>query len=395
MKLGRKTRTTVLVIAFCCAGFHAVAGSSPLIDLLAHLPREVGDTGTGWATVRFVDYAALFESEGLSLLREVGSIGLLTDSIPLGPILSRIAAGPDALSYIFVSAGQMRDIVGFEWLLDVDQSLEFGDPPDLGLLLRGTFDAGAIGEALSARGFDLADVGGVPVWHRLDDQSISLALREIADPFGGHLGAAARVALLPDTVANARTWALIDSILSSTNRDRPSLADDLAHQALAKAISDLDGLLLQALFFPGSAFQFGAGRAETPPESQDDPEALPPFSLAVLADLQDEDDQVHLIGLVYDDEATARTAAQTLARRVEAFSPIDPLQEPLVVQHNATVQVCDVAPSANGIAISLVEARSPLPKDRIDPETGLYSLRGQVFSAWVQAILRRQFTPLE
>ncbi len=67
---------------------------------------------------------------------------------------------PEALTYLFVSAGRMADAVTFEWLLDVDRSLEFGDPSGVGLLLAGDFDAERIGEALESRGFSLAEIEG-------------------------------------------------------------------------------------------------------------------------------------------------------------------------------------------------------------------------------------------
>ncbi|MCZ7539810.1 MAG: hypothetical protein M5U29_07870 [Anaerolineae bacterium] len=137
------------------------------------MPEDAVPADSGWATVRYTDYAALYEAEGITKLRDFGNVDLLMTAVPLPGMMMRLAAGPEALSYVFASTGQMAAAVGFEWLLDVDRSLEFGDPPGVGLLLGGDFDAAAIGAALQARDFSQADVSGVTVWHRFDDLAIS------------------------------------------------------------------------------------------------------------------------------------------------------------------------------------------------------------------------------
>ena len=174
--------TGILVAAAISAGLSAQDDPTvfQLQAMLSYVPSEAAFIESGWATIRFVDYEALFESEGLALLRALGSVDLLMNAVPLGPILGRIAAGPEALTYVFVSAGQMADVVGFEWLLDVDRSLEFGDPPGIGLLLGGDFDAVKMGATLENRGFGLADIQGVPVWHRFDDSAVSIGSRDVA-----------------------------------------------------------------------------------------------------------------------------------------------------------------------------------------------------------------------
>jgi hypothetical protein len=363
--------------------------------MLAQVPLDAGSTQSGWATVRFVDYEALFRAEGVSLLRALGDVGLLMNSVPLGGILSRIVAGPDALSYLYSSAGQMANAVGFEWLLHVDRSLEFGDPPSVALLLGGDFDDIAIGTALQGRGFSLSNVNEVPVWHRFEDGAISFSARDIVDPFGGHLGAAARVALLPNVLANARSWSLIEVIISAAQGIQPSLADDPGYRVLAELISQPPaGLLIQALFFTGTALRFAGDPTQAELEPAVDFAPLPAFSLAVLADRQEGNDQVHLIGLVCADLPTAQTAAQVLARRVEAFHLPDRPEEVLVKQFGATVSVSVVERLQDNLAIAVVEARYPLPSPRTDPQTGRFDAGGLLYRAWVRAIMRREFTPL-
>ncbi|MBP8973015.1 MAG: hypothetical protein KBH93_04000 [Anaerolineae bacterium] len=367
---------------------------SPLLAMLAGVPEGAIPADGGWATVRYTDYAALYESEGITKLRDFGNLDLLMTAVPLPAMLTRLAAGPEALSYVFPSAGQMAGTVGFEWLLDVDRSLEFGDPPGVGLLLGGEFDTEAIGAALQARDFSQADVSGVTVWHRFDDLAISAADRDTADPFGGHLGAAARIALLPDMLANARSWPLINGIIGAAQGNLPSLADDPAYRALAGAITAPDGLLIQALFFSGEALQAAGDPAQlglAMPAADLGP--LPPYALAVLADRQEGNDQVHLIGLVYADAPTAQAAADVLATRIADFRLSTRPDIVLAEEFGATVSASVIEREADGLAVALVEARYPLPAERSDAG-GHFLSAGRLYSLWVQAIMRREFTPL-
>lgn len=366
----------------------------PLLAMLAGVPQSAVPADGGWATVRYTDYAALYESEGITRLRDFGNLDLLMTSVPLPGMLMRIIAGPEALSYVFASTGQMAAAVGFEWLLDVDRSLEFGDPPDVGLLLGGDLDAAAIGAALQARDFSQAEVSGVTVWHRFDDLAISMMDRDTADPFGGHLGAAARIALLPDMLANARSWPLINGIIGAAQGDLPSLADDPAYRALAGAITAPDGLLIQALFFGGEALQVAGDPTQlglTLPAADLGP--LPPYTLAALADRQEGSDQVHLIGLVYADAPTAQVAADVLAGRLADFRLSTRPDEVLIERFGATVSASVVESAADGLAVALVEVRYPLPAERTDAG-GRFLSAGRLYNLWVQAILRREFTPL-
>lgn len=340
---------------------------SPLLAMLGDVPQGAIPADSGWATVRYTDYAALYEAEGITKLRDFGNLDLLKTAVPLPGMLMRLAAGPEALSYVFASAGKMAAAVGFEWLLDVDRSLEFGDPPGVGLLLGGEFDTEAIGAALQARDFSQADVSGVTVWHRFDDLAISVADRDPADPFGGNLGAAARIALLPDMLANARSWPLINGIIGAAQGDLPSLADDPAYRALAGAITAPDGLLIQALFFGGEALQVAGDPAQlglAMPAADLGP--LPPYALAILADRQEGNDQVHLIGLVYADAPTAQAAADVLAGRIADFRLSTRPDIVLAEDFGATVSASVVESEADGLAVALVEVRYPLPAERTD-----------------------------
>lgn len=379
-----------LVVAVSAVATTQAATQSQLLNMLEFVPYGVQEIATGWAHVRYVDYAALFASEGLAELRALGSVDLLLTTVPLGALVGRVADGPDALQYLLVSAGRMTEVVGFEWLTDVDRSLEFGEVPAVGLLLGGSLDPDAIGRSLETRGFDRRDIGGVEVWHRFDDWTIRIDAREPADPFAGHLGSAARIALLPDVLASGRAWGIVEATLAALQGDILSLADDPGHRALIGSLTGPEGLLIQALLFPGEALRL---YGESWPIG-DTADRLPPYTLAGLADRQEGGEQVHVISLVYPDGESAQLAARVLARRIEAFALPEAPEDPLVERVGATITAAVVEHAEDGLAVAVVEARYPLPHPRRDAQTGTYLVAGELYRLWVRAILFRAFSPL-
>jgi hypothetical protein len=368
---------------------------APLLAMLGMVPDNELVQGQGWAAVRYADFQALYTAEGVEDMRANQGTQALLDNVPLPGMLSRLMAAPQALQYVFAQSAQMPQVVGFEWIASVDRSLEYGVPPQTPLILGGTFDANAISSALSARGFEETDVSSVPVWSRFDDGAISVKDVEPADPFGGQLGKAARIAILPGYLANSAYWDATKGIIAAAQGDQPSLADNPNYRALTDAITAPDGLLLQALFFdmadigalPADPAAMMAGQGQDPTA---DYGPLMPYALAVLADRQEGQDQVHLIGLVYPDAAAAASAADEVARRITAFT-LPQKTDTLVDQYGAQVSSRVYTSDATGLAVAVVEVRYPLPADRIDASTGRFITGGLMYRNWAQAIMMRAF----
>ncbi len=97
--------------------------------------------------------------------------------------------------------------------------------------------------------------------------------------------------------------------MSTGQAEIPSLADDLGYRALVETVSEREGLLIQALRFTGTALRVPPGFSQPDVEAVDAFGPLPGCSHILLADRQEDDDQVHLIGLVCPDVPTAQTAA--------------------------------------------------------------------------------------
>jgi hypothetical protein len=368
----------------------------PLLAMLAMVPDNDLVQGQGWATVRYADYQALYTSEGVEDIRVSQGTQALLNNVPLPLMLNRIAAGPDAIRYVFSSVDRMQQVVGFEWIASVDRSLEYGAPPEMPLILGGTFDADAISTALSARGFEETDVSGVPVWSRFDDGTLNVKDIQPADPFGGNLGKAARIAVWPDYLANSAYWDATKGIIASAQGTEPSLADNPNYRALAEAVTAPEGLLIQALFFDVADLGFLPGDPAVALSGQgaEDPTAnygpLMPYALAVLADRQEGQDQVHLIGLVYPNADIAGPAADEVAQRIQAFT-LPGRTETLVQQFGAQISSRVYTSDTTGQAVAVVEVRYPLPADRKDAATGQFIPGGLMFRNWGQAIMQRAF----
>lgn len=364
--------------------------TSPLLTDLALVPDSLL-TGNGWATVRYVDFEALFVAEGINELRLTADLPTLMKAVPLVGILSRVVVGPEALQSVFATADRMPQVVGFEWVADVNRALEYGAPPETALILAGTFDESAVAAALEDRGFEQAERSGVTIWHRLEDAEVNLQAREIADPFGGNLGMAARIAILPGHLANSRYWAMIEDIAATAQHEKGSMAENADYRALAEVVTASDGWLIQAMFFlPEDIGRWPA--LDSDPTASYGP--LMPYTLAVMADRQEGNDQVHVIGLVYADTAQAQAAADEVAARISAFSLPQQPGEVLVERFGAQVTASVYESEDAGNAVAVVTVRYPLPAERIDPGTNQFIAAGRLYRAWMQAINQRAFSPL-
>jgi hypothetical protein len=393
----------VLVITLMGAGLATSQndenGQHPLLNLLSLVPdNEQAHTGAGWATIRYADFQALYISEDLETMRLRLNPNMLLNLAPLPAMMTRFQAGPQSMPFLLMGIQQMPDMVGFRWISDVNQSLEYGTPRNVATILAGSFDAEAVNRALEVRGFESTDVNGITVWHRFEDGEWDLEAREPADPFGGHLGMAARIAILPGYLANAGYWEMTEDMVAASSGEHPSLADDPDYRALAEAITDPDGLLIQALFF--NLADVGSVDEDALAEVYDavqnlagDYSPLMPYALAVLADRQEDNDQVHLIGLVYSDAAQAAAAAEEMASRISSF--VAPgTDEVAALQFNAQISAWVYDSETTGQAVAVVEARYPFPDERTDPETQFFNPGGLLYRAWVDALRQRGFYPL-
>jgi hypothetical protein len=285
-------------------------------------------------------------------------------------------------------------------------------PPDQVLVLagdEGLADPARLQAALQPRGFSLKQVGGVPVWHRFDDFKVNPRERNLADPFGGELGRAARIAVLPQMLVSAASWPTLEAVLAARDAEREgAVALPTMLRAAVAAVEDYGGdgaLLVQAVALPLAAV------VETPPVpglmgNPDDAAAwaeelqaklaapasgpvLPPFPVVVLADLQLGDEQVSVIALPYAGRETAEAAAEIVADRLHAWAiPGREAKGTVVSGVGGTIETATAA--ADAMTVALVAVRHSAGEAAADDE----EQQGVVFHTWMRSIYRREFSPL-
>ncbi|MCC7449250.1 MAG: hypothetical protein IT324_17655 [Anaerolineae bacterium] len=369
--------------------------NDPLLAMLALIPDSPTVRVTQGFGVSYADYRAIEAAHGFTRPAPGTDFASLSeDQQELWfYAMGRVRSGTP-LSYVRSYLSDAPRLVGFSWF-DVDRALEYGVPPHTVKIFGGTFDADKISVALSARDFEKMDVDGVTVWHRFEDARTNLTKREVGDPFGGELGMAARIALLPGHLANARYWDDVNAVVAAYKGSPQSLADALDYRALTEAITDsasFKGALLQAIFIPAEATEgIGLAPADQMPNAPDlnAYQPLPSYQLAVIADRQEGDTQVNLIAAAYSDESTAQQASTELHKRIVEFN-IGKRYD-LV---KATVDARRIYKAANGLNVVVIAVRYPLQAYKPDAKPGENVQGGLVYALWVQSMTRRQFYPL-
>lgn len=369
--------------------------NDPLLAMLALIPDSPTVRVTQGFGVSYVDYRAVEMAHGFKRPAPGADYDTLSsDSQKLWfYAMGRVRSGP-SMNYIRSYLTDMPRLVGFGWF-DVDRALEHGIPPHTVKIIGGTFDVDKIGAALRARDFEKMDVEGITVWHRFDDAQVNPTKREIGDPFGGELGLAARIALLPGHIANARYWDDIKAVVAAHKGTQKSLADAPDYRVLTDAITDtasFKGALLQAIFIPAEvADGIGIAPADGMPNAPDTSayQPLPPYQLAVIADRQEGNTQINLIAAAYNDPASAQQASVELRKRVVEFN-IGQRYE----QVKASIDAPRIYKAANGLSVVVVAVRYPLPSFKPDAEAGTNVMGGLIYRLWVESMARRQFYPL-
>lgn len=195
---------------------------------------------------------------------------------------------------------------------DMDGMAGWGTVPAAMIAVTGNAQlAGAItaGTALAARGYELGDVGGVPVWWRQEDGMVDFAHRS-EDPFAGAIGQSIRLALDDGVLISARTWAEMRSYLGGSQR----LDGDADVAALLSAIEDsgIAGSPTQMMLLGRLGPRLEALPLNGVPEGGYPGLELPamPRALRVaLIEWQDGARFTGAIGMVYPTATTAEVAA--------------------------------------------------------------------------------------
>jgi hypothetical protein len=292
----------------------------PLLDMLAFVP----DAEQAQSEIYYADLLA--------------SAGAVSGEIPESGQQAWVSMGyPDNLwfGWLPYALPEFRDYLllmiddgGQSTGLDVstiERTLQFGQPPSLGLILQGEFDHEAIVTTLTAETHELQPRDDITLLCSIDgcEDGLTQNIRErdVVNPFGGNLGRREPIALLDDFIINSADFEVLESMLEAGGADTPSLADSADYQAAVSAATQ-QGVLRQAVFVHPESAAVGTFDAIVSPllteeqknalQSQVTP--LPPYQLIMFADTSDLEAgiQAGLVLLVYDTEEAANTALDAL-----------------------------------------------------------------------------------
>jgi hypothetical protein len=375
----------------------------PLLTLLRFVPDDAAML-EGEPTVGFVDFRAIEAARPGTGTYATWEDWDADDSEARGLWIAstmRLMTGPvDMLQYLR-EGSTAREAVGFDFFT-IDQAITFGQPPAVGNLFIGDFDAAAMDSALTGRGYEASEIGDATAWIHPTGDEMDFENRDPGVPFGGNFGLRQPVALSGNVLLNHGDPAAFDVMLSGD-----SLADNADYRAAADALTAGDGLLAQALFF--TPVSIGAPVVDVLPlllGNDDLPETaiedllnetgvnafgtLPLYNLAVFADWHDGDEQVATIALVYSDADSAQTAAVEVATRLDALRlPFD-ADETVNAFYGGVTEFSAVAIDDRYVAV--ISVRYPAPSNEGGNSSGLgFQASGQIFRRWIDGIYRREF----
>lgn len=243
---------------------------------------------------------------------------------------------------------ELPTLVGIEWFA-IDRALAFGMPPYEGVLLNGASDFASVQSvdmALQAYQFEKGHARGIPVWLRFDEYDVrpDAAIppdkmgRRPNDPFGVSNGYAARILFNSGKLVGTRSSELASAIVDTWVGDFPTLHSVPAYRAAVEAVTDHSrqkGHLIQALFHNKYYTpELISERRLGPYVSRDQKEALAkslrervpsplePYKLIVLADRQDGQQEISILGIVYSNRGAAEYAVKVLPELFRSYEPI-------------------------------------------------------------------------
>lgn len=380
------------------AAFHA-AEPSPLAQLLAAVP----DTPNARQMIGYVDFRALVaarpgaaqpkSSQDFDPRKAADhSDTALTHFAYLG-----ISVGNAAILQQYIHANDMLTATGIDFFT-IERALEFGTPPQNGVILSGQFDPKQIGDAFSKRGFVKGDLNGLTTWCSADGcesgTKMSLTSREPADPFGGELGRKQPLVLADHYLFDAADYNVVQNMVSAYQKKTPSLADATDYRAALDALSSKEPVL-QALFIDPSMLTAASPNNAAPAVQTavkkliGSATPIPGYSLALFAHAADQTNQYALVALVFNSQADAQTAAGLISARIDQYTSLAtrrPMRD-LLKDRGATLDQPTVTESG-GKGVLLLTFRAPIEPSTPDAN-GHYTASGLLFRLFVDMVYRR------
>lgn len=332
-----KRYLTLLLVAVCLpmalpAVAQDTASDNPLLELLGYVP----DTETYREFINFGDLARWNAAWGLIRIGSVEQLELRSDlDDPAVPAtlftMTYQTSAPQAVGPQYLMTDDLRGYLGVD-LLNTDQFLEAGSPPDVLTVVTSSATDEAVSSALTGSGYTESVLGNATLFSIRDDFEIDM---QSDIPMVARLGSLNRVALVDDAVVIARASAITEDAIAAHAGEMPSLAEDPVFRAGALAVSEVDyagdGVLVGALFMAeaepmtleailgprATAEQIAALR-----EQLDIGVPAPSYDLAVFATRRRAADTQLLLALVLPPGSDAQAAADTVLMRMKRYDSL-------------------------------------------------------------------------
>ncbi len=289
----------------------------------------------------------------------------------------------DAIGQALANPGAAEARTGIAFS-DLNAVLDAGDPPNTLIYLAGPKIApDAVAAAYRARKFDESQEGGATIFARGEDFAVDFDALDQADPFGGGLGSAERVAVVPGRVLSARGWTALRPALAMLAGSETYLGTRLARMVAAAAKDAGPGMTVDTAFGITVVATAGGALPLAPDGSLDfskpvaaPRQAMPPYLFAILIGAEAADGAaVAQIALYYPTLADARAGGAGVAKGAADFKKIKGFT------YAATATA--VADDPGAIAVVTVRVAG-----------GMAHPSEAVRRRWVEGIYRREFTPL-
>lgn len=365
----------------------AVPSNHPFLEMLSHVPGSATDLGTT-PNISYVDYRALEQArEGVPTYQSWAEWNQAQENDDLAGGLwlinsRRIQSGPSLIFEYFRVLDTMPEVMGFD-VFEIDRALTFNNPPQTGFIYAGDFDLDAIAAAHTARNYTMTEVDGIELWCGEvgceNGFEQNLQERDVANIFGGDLGRQFPFALTDGYIMTSGDLTVLEEMIGAAQDEQDSILDVPEYLALAEASVQGDGLLVQAQFYNIVDF------------NEDELPSPAPYINAALVDKQEGSDQIAMLLVVYENEADAQAAAESLTESIANFAPPS-MQTDTPIMADENINGSADEPSvyfseSTGLWVAIASIRYPTPSDD-EVQSGL------LFRAWIQAVYRREFTPL-
>ncbi len=304
------------------------ADTSPLLELLAYIPAE-----NNRRDLYFADRQALEEAyTGVQVPPTFADFQNRSDSADATDEQRAWQAWFKSVMNVYIPTAQymnfmdtLPEVLGIDYF-DIDQELQYGVPPESGLILVGEFGVTAAEAAFANRGYE--QVGNL--WCFEGDCSTGMAVSvdniNPTNPFGGQLGRDQPTFIQEGMIASSTVPFQLGYDAEGSALEFTTLAEETDIVDTVHALHAL-GTVIQVSMFDGDVAgvmnfvnpRFTPEQIDAIREALalDDAPTISPYSMVTIADVVTEDAQLGVMAFAFDSVEDAEISLAEMVRRIE------------------------------------------------------------------------------